>query len=143
MKIHEILNGAINILMLVFLIFPASLQEVLKMDPYRLVVLFIFIASSIYSIYLFIMFLRRRHKPLKVLSTLEKPPVVIRNPSGYIYLVEGNDCYHIPDLDTFNYLAAYYGAFWNNMKTMDQDDIEKTFQMGRQLPSIRVYFPKP
>ena len=139
MKLHEIFVAAINILMFIFLLFPDSLKELLKMDPYRLAVVSVFIACSMYWIYRIAMFLVERRNPLKRLKDVR----VIRNTiTGYHYLIEGNNCQHIPDPPTFEYLGRYFGFSWNDAKPMEPDDIKDTFVMGKQLPSILAHCPK-
>jgi hypothetical protein len=79
---------------------------------------------------------------------ISRPPAppersLIRDPSdGKVYLVEGKTCYHIPDPDTFNYLGSYLGFSMGEVKQMTTDDIKSKFIIGKQLPSIKIYFPK-
>jgi hypothetical protein len=68
---------------------------------------------------------------------------IIRNPDGgHCYLVEGNTCVHIPDPETFDYLGRYLGFSRAHIKTMTTTEIERKFKIGKQLPSIKLHFPK-
>lgn len=70
-----------------------------------------------------------------------KPPNIIRNPEGYYYLIEGNNCLHIPDKPTLEYLGSYFGFKWSDAKTMLDDEIKQKFVIGKQLPSITLHCP--
>lgn len=67
---------------------------------------------------------------------------VISNPQGYQYLVQGNNCCHIPDPPTFDYLGSYFGFCWADSELMLPDEINRRFTIGKQLPSILLYCPK-
>ena len=141
MKVLNIITGIITILMFIFLLFPESLKEVMKMDPYKLGVLCVFVACLIYWIYSLITFLIRRRNPQKVLRNVKESVQVI-NDSERHYLVEGNICSHIPDPPTFGYLGSFFGFSWTDSKLMLPDDIKRKFVIGKQLPSILLHCPK-
>lgn len=137
MRFFNILVGVISIVSFVFILFPGFLQEVLKMDPYKLAVWCIFIACVIYWGYLLIMLVKHRNRPTASVNL--RPVRVVRNPAGYQYLVEGNTCFHIPDPPTFNYLGSFFGFSWDDSELMLPDEINRRFTIGRQLPSIRPF----
>lgn len=151
MKIFNILTGVITILMFIFLLFPSFLKEVLKMDPYRLGVLCVFITCSIYWIYLLIRFLIKHRKPLKSLNKnlihskgILSPKKVIYDPTKHPepqFLVDGNNYFWIPNPETFNYLAKLFGFWWDTSEPMLPDDIESKFVKGEDLPKIQDFLP--
>ena len=141
MILFNIFIGIITLLSFFFLIFPISLEVVKEMDTYRLIVLSVFIASFIYWAYIFIISFIQRRNPLKVLMNLKTPIQVIKCET-YCYLVEGNGCFHIPDPETYNYLGSYLGFSWNDLEIMTPNELKRKFNIGKQLPSIRLYLPK-
>ena len=110
------------------------------MDPYKLGVLCVFIACLIYWVYLFIMFIKHRNRPKRSINLGSVR--VIRNPDHYHYLIQGDTCCHIPDEATFNYLGSFFGFTWDDAELMLPDEIKRRFTIGKQLPSIKLYFPK-
>jgi len=113
------------------------------MDHYRLAVLCIFIASLIYWVYFLMVSLIQHRNPIKVLMNLKEHIRVIKDPdAGKCYLVEGNICLHIPDPPTFEYLGSYLGFSWSDLETMTPAEIKRKFNIGKQLPSIQLHFPK-
>jgi hypothetical protein len=83
----------------------------------------------------------RKGKNAKMSLNLNKSIRIIKNPRGYHYLVEGSNCYHIPDPPTFNYLGSYFGFSWSDTKEMMPDEISQKFTVGRALPSILSHCP--
>ena len=138
MKFSDVIFGVMTALTLIFTLFPSTLDEARKMDSYRLIVFCILGICIIYWIY----FAIQHSNLIKGLINTKKRVRVIRNPTGYCYLVEGNTCSHIPDPPTFEYLGSYLGFQWSDLETMEATEIKRRFNIGKQLPSIRLHFPK-
>lgn len=141
MNFTNIVFGVVGVVSLIFMLFPVTLDEVKKMDPYRLIVLCIFSVCVIYWIY----FAVQHSNMLKKLIKTKKRIRIIRDPKDpeeFTYLVEGNECYHIPDSSTFRYLGSYLGFSWKDLEHITTDDFKRKFTIGRQLPSIQAFFPK-
>jgi hypothetical protein len=65
---------------------------------------------------------------------------VVRNKEGTMYyLIEGKTSRHIPDEDTFDYLSKCFTFYWQTAKKMSQHKIDRRFQEGPELPSIKKY----
>lgn len=139
MNLSRIVLGAITFLGFVFAVFPSTLDEVRKVDPYRLVAICVFVLCVLYWVQDII----KGHAWLGGALERKGNAKVIKNPLGYQFLVEGNTCHHIPDVPTFNYLAGLYGFNWSDSKEMDAEEIRRKFTVGKQLPSITLYFPRP
>lgn len=101
------------------------------MDHYKLAILCIFIASLIYWVCILIKYFVKKRIHLQVI-----------NDSYAQYLVKGDTCCHIPDEPTFNYLGSFLGFTWTDSKSMTHDEIKRKFTIGKQLPSIKLHFPK-
>jgi len=141
MNFSNVIFGTITILTLIFTLFPSTLDEARKMDPYRLVVLCILSVCVIYWIYFGV----QHSSFMKKLIGTKKRARIIRDPRDaqqFTYLVEGDKCYHIPDPPTFNYLGSYFGFSWRDLEDINTDDFKRKFTIGKQLPSIQLYVPK-
>jgi hypothetical protein len=126
-----------SILTFIFLLFPSFLKEVLKMDPYKLGVLCVFIACLIYWIYFLIISIRDRNK-----SGDKRIRFIINPVDGAVYLVDGSVCSHIPDMATFKYLKSYFG-FTSDVEEMLIAEIKRKFAIKSDVPSITLHFTKP
>ena len=141
MNFSNLIFGAITVLTLIFALFPSTLDEARKMDPYRLVVFCILSACVIYWIYFAVQhsnFMKRLIITKKRVRIIRDP----RDPERFTYLVEKDMCFHIPDPETFNYLGSYLGFSWKDLEDINTDDFKRKFKVGRQLPSIRPFSPK-
>ncbi|MGA2317409.1 MAG: hypothetical protein ABSG71_13640 [Thermodesulfobacteriota bacterium] len=137
MKFSDVIFGAMGFLSLIFTLFPGTLDEVRKMDSYRLIVFFILGICIIYWIY----FALQHSNFIKGLINKDKRIRIIRDPrdpQGFTYLLEKDICCHIPDPETFNYLGNYFGFSWKDLEDINSDDFKRKFKIGRQLPSIRA-----
>ena len=139
MNFSNIFWGIIGAASLFFLLFPNILDEVRKMDTLRLVVLIVFILCLLYWIY-FVM--QRSNFLMKLIGSNRPSRRIIRDRQGVQYLVEGKNCYHIPDVPTYEYLGRFFGFDWGDSKEMEHEEINRKFTKGRQLPSITAFFPK-
>jgi hypothetical protein len=140
MNFSNVIFGAITIVTLIFTLFPSSLDEARKMDPYRLVVICVLIVCVLYWIY----FAVQNFNLMKGLVKTKRHPRIIRDPRDpqlFTYLVEGNKCYHIPDPPTFNYLGSFLGFSWKDLEDIPTEDFKRKFIVSRQLPSIQTFFP--
>ena len=118
----------------------STLEEARKVDPYRLTVFCIFIVCIIYWLYLFI-----NSNALRRLLNIKRHPRLIKDTKSSLditYLVEGNECHHIPDAPTFKYLGAFLGFSYSHIEHMSTDDINRKYKIGKQLPSILLYVIK-
>jgi hypothetical protein len=138
MKFSDLIFGAMTILSFIFALFPSTLEEVRKVDPYRLIAFCVFAVCIFYWGYSAI----QRFGLLGGVLQKKRGVKVIRNPQGYQYLIEGNSCCHIPDPPTFHYLGGLFGFTPADSKVMESEEIKRKFTIGKQLPSITVYFPK-
>lgn len=135
MNFRSVILGAIEVLTFIFILFPSSLDEVRKMDPYRSIVLCVFVICTFYWIY----FVAQHSKFMKGLINKKGIRIIRdpRDPQQFTYLVEEKKCCHIPDPETFNYLGNYFGFSWKDLEDINTDDFKRKFKVGRQLPSIR------
>ena len=141
MKLSNVIVGTMTALTLIFALFPSTLDEVRKVDSYRLIVFCILGICVIYWIY----FAVQRSNFIKGLINIKKRIRIIRDPRDperFTYLAEKNMCFHIPDPETFSYLGSYFGFSWKDLEDVSSNDFKRKFTIGRQLPSIRAFFPK-
>ena len=61
---------------------------------------------------------------------------------GRIYIVERNSVRHIPNPPTFNYLGAYFGFGWGDVKEVLPAELDR-YTRGSELPSIISHCPSP
>ncbi len=81
-----------------------------------------------------------RRNSLIILTNLKESRQIIKDTiSGGYYLVEKNNCYHIPDSPTNEYLKEYFGFNQNDVKQMVMNDIKSKYIIGKKLPSILPY----
>ncbi|MCX5830537.1 MAG: hypothetical protein NT140_01350 [Deltaproteobacteria bacterium] len=143
MKVFNTVTGITGIASFIFLLFPDSLSEVLKLGTTRLIVLCIFIICATTLIHSLIAFIIMRVKSSSGSVMAKKTPVeIIRRPEGHHYFVQDGICRHIPDPPTYEYLGMFLGFTWLDARTMLFDDIKKKYSIGEPLPSIESFFPK-
>jgi|GEM_PF-948192 hypothetical protein len=138
MNLFDLFVGVITVLTFILALFPSTLEEVRKVDPYRLTAFCIFGICILYWVYSAI----QRFGLIKGLMRTKKGTRIIRDPrdpQGFTYVVEKDKCFHIPDPETFNYLGSYLGFSWKDLEDISTDDFRSKFTIGRQLPSIRPF----
>ena len=136
MKIFDLMVGAITILTLIFALSPSTLEEVRSVDPSKLIVFCMLILCIFYWIRFTIRHFLPKKKRVRIIRDS-------RDPDHFTYLVERkNICFHIPDPETFSYLGSYFGFSWKDLEDFSPEEFKRKFVIGRQLPSIRSYFPK-
>ena len=142
MKVLNTVTGVTGIASFIFLLFPDSLGEVLKLGTTRLIALCIFIVCATTLVHSLISFIIMRVNSSKELVSTKKAPFeIIRRPEGHHYFIQGDVCRHIPDPPTYEYLGAVLGFTWLDARTMLFDDIKKKYSIGEPLPSIMAHFP--
>lgn len=134
MVFGQMLFGIAGLVSVLFMLFPNILQGVLEMDTARLVVHIVAFVCAIYWI-VYGINQYRKHRGLSKNK-------VVHDAYGHQYLVDGDTINHIPDPETFNYLGSFLGFTWTDSELVGSDEIASRFKKGRQLPSVRLYFPK-
>jgi len=88
-------------------------------------------------IIMFYFSLNRKDKKIKSLEEKKKKNIqVIRNQYNRKFLVIGDICRYIPDSQTLDYLASYFGFSRGAIKLMKNDEIDQMFTKDPELPSI-------